>query len=37
MCFSKIKRNFAANFIKGNNEESYFDDAGIDDVLRNVG
>ena len=24
-------------FIKGNNEESYFDDAGIDDVLRNVG
>ena len=24
-------------FIKGNNEESYFDDAGIDGVLRNVG
>lgn len=37
MCFSKIKRNFAAKFIKGNNEKYYFDDAGIDDVLRNVG
>ena len=33
----KKRRIFAAKFIKRNNEESYFDDAGIDDVLRNVG
>ena len=33
----KKRRIFAAKFIKGNNEKYYFDDAGIDDVLRNVG
>lgn len=33
MCFSKKRRNFAAKFIKRNNEKTNYDDAGSGDKL----
>lgn len=37
MCFSKKRRNFAAKFIKRNNEKTNYDDAGSGYELHNVG